>query len=424
MAISLELGETPTDQRVVEFGVTVLSSDLEDYVNVEVIAQLNNGDRLTASRPILEAAGEGDTFFGFTAPPGTYIEGFELNHEGTGNFTFLSFNDIGFRTAAVGQRRLQARPVIDAQTTSDFSNVFDGSGDVSVQMFRSGTEVLGVMEFDIGSMAHAQSVESAMLEFDIVSSERAGQSGWPVAEVYAYRGDGLATNADRDVESVLVGVSHEVISGKLAIDLETSFLESLVDSQYLGFLIRPGNPANEVRMSFATSESAWGGPTLTVDFTPGNPRGDFDGDFDLDLDDIDLLLGQGNLLEGIVAVDATFDMDNDGILDQRDIDEWLSSAGEANGLPMPLRLGDANLDGIVDPADLNVVGQSWESGSRLWSSGDFNGDGRVNALDLNKLAINWLADSSVAAVPEPSQFHFLCCLIAAVAIRKRVRRCE
>jgi hypothetical protein len=145
-------------------------------------------------------------------------------------------------------------------------------------------------------------------------------------------------------------------------------------------------------LSSWSDEAAWHASDLGG--TPGRPPsipGDVNHDGNVDVDDIDALVGK--IVTG--TNEATFDLTGDGIVDQADLDMWLSLAGIQN-LPSgePYLLGDANLDGMVDARDLNVVGQNWLQNVDGWSRGDFWADGRVHAPDLNALGINWLKDVS------------------------------
>jgi hypothetical protein len=87
-------------ERVVEFGVTVLSSG-QDFGTVRVTGRLAGGGTMIASRTITEPAGQGDTFFGLTAPADSYFTGFSLRYFGTPTNPLQWFDDIGFRTDVV-----------------------------------------------------------------------------------------------------------------------------------------------------------------------------------------------------------------------------------------------------------------------------------------------------------------------------------
>jgi hypothetical protein len=92
------------NERVVEFGLTALSLSFRNYGNVVVTGNLSNGGSLSASRAISEANGAGDTFYGLTATSGTWFTGFSMTYSGAVVPDIrLWFDDLGFRTAQVGQ---------------------------------------------------------------------------------------------------------------------------------------------------------------------------------------------------------------------------------------------------------------------------------------------------------------------------------
>ena len=152
------------------------------------------------------------------------------------------------------------------------------------------------------------------------------------------------------------------------------------------------------------------------------PTADFDGDGDVDGDDVDALVGE------IVAGtnDWAFDLSADGAVNNADLSQWLVDVATANGFAAPLLPGDANLDGSVDSADLNSLALSWHQEIALWSAGDFTADGVVNSGDLNELALNWrrsipIGTSASAPVPEPSSLFLT---VVGLALAWRRRRCN
>lgn len=135
-------------------------------------------------------------------------------------------------------------------------------------------------------------------------------------------------------------------------------------------------------------------PTASSPTLPG----DFDEDFVLTANDIDLLAGQ--LRAG--STDLKFDSNYDGQLDPSDHGAWVRHLAHT-------WYGDADLNGEFDSGDLIIVLASGKYETDVlaaWPSGDFNGDGRANSGDL----VAALADGgyeagrrvAVAAVPEPS----------------------
>jgi sugar lactone lactonase YvrE len=134
---------------------------------------------------------------------------------------------------------------------------------------------------------------------------------------------------------------------------------------------------------------------------------DFNNDSNVDVLDIDLLVGE------IVAGtnDALFDLSGEGNVDDIDLTQWLSDAAVHNGFTEAYLHGDSNLDGSVDATDLNNLALNWRKDEDVaaWSAGDFKADGVVDSGDLNELALNWQdtilpAAATNAPVPEPSTF--------------------
>jgi hypothetical protein len=93
-------------EQVIEIGVTALSLTQRTYGNVTVTARLASGGSLSASRIILEANGQGDTFYGLTAPSGDYITGYTIGYDGPiVPDVRLWFDDIGFITSVMTPNR-------------------------------------------------------------------------------------------------------------------------------------------------------------------------------------------------------------------------------------------------------------------------------------------------------------------------------
>jgi hypothetical protein len=136
------------------------------------------------------------------------------------------------------------------------------------------------------------------------------------------------------------------------------------------------------------------------------PACDFDGDVDVDVDDVNLLLAVGDLTSGVIAVvgeNDGFDLTMDGLIDGQDLDQWLACAGSENGLASPYKYGDANLDGLVDVSDFNQWNAGKFSATGTWNNGDFNGDGSTDVVDFNFWNSNkFTASDQVASVPEPT----------------------
>ncbi len=137
---------------------------------------------------------------------------------------------------------------------------------------------------------------------------------------------------------------------------------------------------------------------------------DFNDDQFCGIHDLNLLLAEGPIVDGVTAdsENALFDLDQDGIINNADVAAWLAQAAESNGVAAAYRVGDANLDGAVDAADFDL----WNGGkftvTTNWDDGDFNGDGVADVSDFN-LWNDARAASAQAdeAVPEPGALWLL-----------------
>jgi hypothetical protein len=144
-------------------------------------------------------------------------------------------------------------------------------------------------------------------------------------------------------------------------------------------------PASFDEVRFGTTWEA----VTPLDALPG----DFDGDSDVDADDIDLLAAA--IAAG--STDTLFDLDGSSVIDQGDLDEMiLNVIGTA--------FGDANLDLAVDLIDLSALASSFGQTSG-WAGGNFNTDTTVDLIDLSLLASNFGAGTVV--LPEPSSMALL-----------------
>lgn len=116
---------------------------------------------------------------------------------------------------------------------------------------------------------------------------------------------------------------------------------------------------------------------ISTDLNPTNLLGDFDGDGDVDLADLDQY--NGNL--GASPTGTLTDLDLDGDIDADDFMQHYSQLVETSNGGKGTFAGDLNLDGTV-----NVLGDTFALVGNLgnsvssWGQGDFNTDGTVNVL--------------------------------------------
>ena len=122
--------------------------------------------------------------------------------------------------------------------------------------------------------------------------------------------------------------------------------------------------------------------------------GDFDGDGDLDCDDIGALSAES----AGGTNDLTFDVNGDGLVDVLDVEFWVTSLKGT-------LLGDANLDMSVDASDFNVWNENKFTSATGWCEGNFNGDGAVDASDFNVWNENKFQSASDQVASRPKFEH-------------------
>ncbi len=163
----------------------------------------------------------------------------------------------------------------------------------------------------------------------------------------------------------------------------------------LGKPFKPGGQRDLVAR-FGTSEGLLN--LAMVQYVSG-PNGDFNGNGQLDAEDIDLLslavLNAGDV--------ATFDLSGDGRLDQADRTVWVEDLANTY-------FGDSNLDGVFDTADFLLVFQAgqFEDGvpqNSTWATGDWSGDREFDTADFllafQAGGFEQGPRGAVSAVPEP-----------------------
>jgi T5SS/PEP-CTERM-associated repeat protein len=143
--------------------------------------------------------------------------------------------------------------------------------------------------------------------------------------------------------------------------------------------------------------------------------GDFDGDQQFSLADLELLSAE--LRRG--TSDPQFDVNQDGVVDYQDRTDWIHTV-------MNTYFGDANLDGEFNTGDLVRVFQFGEYEDALplnstWGTGDWDGNGDFTTGDLvfafQDGGFEQGPRNAVSAVPEPSTGS-LVTLVAALALMR------
>ena len=163
---------------------------------------------------------------------------------------------------------------------------------------------------------------------------------------------------------------------------------------------------------YAAAELTWVGD-------PSVP-GDFDGDGDVDADDIDILCANMGSLDL-----ATYDLDGSGVVDEADmifhIETLVEYDTDGDGTPdgQGTHQGDFNLDGVVNATDLQLMKSSFGLSGVGYALGNANCDTVVNATDLQILKAKFGLVAS--AVPEPATLTMLVLGAGGLLARRRKR---
>jgi len=173
-----------------------------------------------------------------------------------------------------------------------------------------------------------------------------------------------------------------------------------------------------MRLDFAADRT---GVRLTEYYFDGQ-LGDYDGDQDVDADDVDILCA--NIGETDPDLLAKMDLDDDGDIDMDDqvihittlLDYDLDGDDVVDG--QGTFVADFNTDGAVDLADLTILRTNSGLTGQGFADGDTNCDGAVDLADLTTL--RGLSGSSVAGVPEPALVSLL--LVGGGALLAKRRR--
>ena len=153
--------------------------------------------------------------------------------------------------------------------------------------------------------------------------------------------------------------------------------------------------------------------------------GDFDGDDDVDADDInDLCAHAGTTDPGELAI---YDLDEDGDVDEDDLIlhvetmvEWDNGVDSGVGT----QRGDFNLDGTVNATDLAIMKPNFALSGMLYADGNANCDTLVNGTDLAIFAGNLgFTAPPAGAVPEPITLLVMTAAGLPMVLKRRRSRC-
>ena len=248
-------------EKTVEIGLTALSQTNINFGAVTVKALLDNGQSISATRNISEAAGQGDTFFGLRAPAGHYITDINITHNRPSG-TALYFDDVAFRTAVVAPFRAEKLPAVDVSAESNGGAylVSDGSSTINVRDI-SGTRRRMVMEFNVSDIG--TDIANALLELEVTQAS----TGSNTLSVLGYAGDGTVTPADAAQAGTLLASKTIEGSGLLAITLNPAAVKNLLGtSTHLGIILAEST-GSDMTINTSDNISATLKPTLTINYS-------------------------------------------------------------------------------------------------------------------------------------------------------------
>ncbi len=160
--------------------------------------------------------------------------------------------------------------------------------------------------------------------------------------------------------------------------------------------------------------------TLQTPLYYGQVFGDFSGDQELGVDDIELLIAALRTNSS----DLIYDLDADQSVDSKDLGLWVKEL-------FGTYLGDVNLDGEFNSSDLVSALSSGQyednvTGNSTWVTGDWDADGDFTSSDLVEALAGGAYEqgprAAVSAVPEPSGMAIMTIAILALASASRSRR--
>lgn len=153
--------------------------------------------------------------------------------------------------------------------------------------------------------------------------------------------------------------------------------------------------------------------TLSVDSTA--IEGDFNGDVQVNVADIDLLLAA--LHAG--SVDPIYDVSHDGEVTLADLDFLVTNLVQTS-VGAGTWYGDVDLDGDVDRTDAAVVSMQFgRTGTPTWASGDWDASGTTDLADMAKLQANLGNPATVPVGPAAANAVVMGARLEAAKIKTR-----
>ena len=317
--------------------------------------------------------------------------------------------------------------LIDVEDTPDFvlDDLHDNDGS-STNAWHSGDMDAGIPGgiVDDGDPFTPPPVDDQILEFDLGGA-------FVVTHAHIWQqnqaGFGVALAIDRGVDEFDMYASTSAdgddftIIGRFPLEAEEGVFE--VPAQ----IVEPSEPFMARRIRFDLVSAVSGLDNEFVGLSEvrfeGEPvaavEGDFNGDFEIDVIDIDMLTAEVQAMSN----DGAFDLTGDQVVDNADRVRWIEGVRNTY-------FGDSNLDGEFNSTDFVVVFTANEyedgvAGNSTWSEGDWNGDGDFDSADFVAAFTSGGYEMGprvpVVAVPEPVGIYSLL-IVAALLGAIRARR--
>jgi hypothetical protein len=150
--------------------------------------------------------------------------------------------------------------------------------------------------------------------------------------------------------------------------------------------------------------------------------GDFDGDGDVDADDIDLL---ADAIES-GSSDSQFDVNGDSFINGQDLIDHVATLVERTDGGVGTYRGDFNLDGYVDGTDLAILKAGFGLTGLGYAAGNANADDYIDGTDLSIFKATFgfsgtPGGGNPPAIPEPATLSLLA--LGGLALLRRKRGC-